>query len=312
LAKSIDNHLGDFEMRHFLFALVISLGLVPVAAQATTQVLLKAELGTVYGRHGFIGTDLKLILDKTYGQPRLFDTASALLADTAQTDGTIAYALDTHAIYIMENSTWQGVTVASGGNSSISGTLGVSGATTLQSTVAITGATTATGAVYANGGVDRSTAAALAVGATNATAINIGATATPVIVTPAGAVTVPSTLAVTGATTATGAIRANGGVDRSTAADLAIGATNATNVKIGATATPVTVTAAGAVTIPSTLGVTGSISPTGGMTMTIANGANTACNTTCGGKACVIGFDAGASAFVACATATADTCICGP
>jgi hypothetical protein len=45
--------------------------------------------------------------------------------------------------------------------------------------------------------------------------------------------------------------------------------------------------------------------------LTIANGANTACDTTCAAKACFIGFDAGASAFVACATATADTCVCG-
>jgi hypothetical protein len=47
-----------------------------------------------------------------------------------------------------------------------------------------------------------------------------------------------------------------------------------------------------------------------GQAIQIANGANTACSTTCGTAACIGGFDAGASAFVACATATADTCQC--
>lgn len=42
---------------------------------------------------------------------------------------------------------------------------------------------------------------------------------------------------------------------------------------------------------------------------TIADGANAACDTTCT-TGCVIGFDAGTTAFVACATATADTCVC--
>lgn len=40
-------------------------------------------------------------------------------------------------------------------------------------------------------------------------------------------------------------------------------------------------------------------------------GADTACTTTCGAnKGCLFGIDAGASAVVACATATADTCLC--
>jgi hypothetical protein len=47
---------------------------------------------------------------------------------------------------------------------------------------------------------------------------------------------------------------------------------------------------------------------------TIANAANTACTTTCAGTgSCVVGFDAGTTAFVACASALADTCTCaGP
>lgn len=49
-----------------------------------------------------------------------------------------------------------------------------------------------------------------------------------------------------------------------------------------------------------------------GLGVLIGNGANTACNTTCGGGTCFIGFDAGATAFVACDTATADTCVCLP
>ncbi len=57
---------------------------------------------------------------------------------------------------------------------------------------------------------------------------------------------------------------------------------------------------------------TGAMSPDGGISTTIANGANAACTTTCSAKACITGFDAGASAFVACGTATADTCLCGP
>lgn len=47
----------------------------------------------------------------------------------------------------------------------------------------------------------------------------------------------------------------------------------------------------------------------GGLGLTVANGANAACDTTCT-TGCVAGFDAGTSAFVACATATADTCLC--
>lgn len=47
---------------------------------------------------------------------------------------------------------------------------------------------------------------------------------------------------------------------------------------------------------------------------TAADGANTACSTTCAGTgACVMGYDAGTSAFVACNSALADTCMCaGP
>lgn len=49
-----------------------------------------------------------------------------------------------------------------------------------------------------------------------------------------------------------------------------------------------------------------------GGNITITAGANTACNTTCGSAAkCIVGQDAGASnVFVACATATADVCVC--
>jgi len=47
---------------------------------------------------------------------------------------------------------------------------------------------------------------------------------------------------------------------------------------------------------------------------TVANGANTACNTTCATSGCVFGMNTGALGnFVACTDATADTCICaGP
>ncbi len=42
----------------------------------------------------------------------------------------------------------------------------------------------------------------------------------------------------------------------------------------------------------------------------VAAGGNTACNTTCGNKACWFGFDAGTTALVDCASALADTCVC--
>lgn len=45
--------------------------------------------------------------------------------------------------------------------------------------------------------------------------------------------------------------------------------------------------------------------------LTIAAGANTACDTTCGGKVCFWGHDVGAHIFVTCADAAADTCVCG-
>lgn len=42
----------------------------------------------------------------------------------------------------------------------------------------------------------------------------------------------------------------------------------------------------------------------------VQNGANTACDTTCTSKGCFIGYDAGTSAFVACSSALADSCMC--
>jgi hypothetical protein len=42
----------------------------------------------------------------------------------------------------------------------------------------------------------------------------------------------------------------------------------------------------------------------------VGSGANTACSTTCGTDPCLAGFDTGASVFVTCSDATADTCLC--
>lgn len=252
-------------MRRFIIALCL---LFPLAAQATdTQAILVGKIGVIYGRHGFIGSDLKLMLDKTYGMPRLYDTAANLAADATQNDGTLGYALDTHAIYVWENNAWQGVTVASGGNSSISGTLGVSGITTL------------TGRTNANGGIDVTNAGALAIGANTATSTHIGATATPVVISSTGAIAVPSTATVTGTTLA------NGGVDVTSGA-LAIGATNATTVNIGATATPVAVTSAGALTAPAAIKSTsasGGIGYATGAGCTIGQASSVTTGVTCTG-----------------------------
>jgi len=73
-------------------------------------------------------------------------------------------------------------------------------------------------------------------------------------------------------------------------------ANNATNLGIAN---------AGAITIRSTL----TSSATSDLGWSVVNSANQACNTTCT-SACVIGMDAGASAFLACSDATADSCLC--
>ena len=219
-------------MKLYARLLGLVLVLVAVPAHAETQAVGQLRLSNILQRHGFVGGDLVLVLKDMYGVPRFYDTAVNLLADTGQADGTLGYAVNTHALYVYENSTWEGVTVASGGNSSISGTLGVSGITTL------------TGELDANGGVDRTTTTTLAIGATQATSTHIGHTATPVTISSAGAVVIPST------TTATGAIYANGGVDVSSGA-MTIGAANASSLAI----TPATT-------------ITGLTTATGGLTTT--------------------------------------------
>jgi hypothetical protein len=44
--------------------------------------------------------------------------------------------------------------------------------------------------------------------------------------------------------------------------------------------------------------------------ITVSDSANQACDTTCGAATCIIGLDSGASTFIACDGATADSCIC--
>ncbi len=45
--------------------------------------------------------------------------------------------------------------------------------------------------------------------------------------------------------------------------------------------------------------------------VSVANGANTLCTTTCpGGTTCLIGFETTTAVFVGCAVATADSCLC--
>jgi len=51
----------------------------------------------------------------------------------------------------------------------------------------------------------------------------------------------------------------------------------------------------------------GSVVLTGNIT--VSDGADTACNTTCGSATCIIGMNAGGN-FIACDGATADTCLC--
>jgi len=78
-------------------------------------------------------------------------------------------------------------------------------ATTVSGTLGVTGAFTNTGATFANGGVDRSTAAALAIGATNATSVVI----TPVT-TITGALTLTAGIAAQVIFTGTATIAAGG------------------------------------------------------------------------------------------------------
>lgn len=68
--------------------------------------------------------------------------------------------------------------------------------------------------------------------------------------------------------------------------------------------TPTDATADRTVTLPNASGIT-VLSDN----ITVANSADQACNTTCT-NTCIIGFDAGTTAFVACASALADTCLC--
>lgn len=58
--------------------------------------------------------------------------------------------------------------------------------------------------------------------------------------------------------------------------------------------------------------VTPTLKPTGGINTTAASSANQACTTTCSPKACIAGFDQGTSTFQTCASASSDTCLCGP
>lgn len=78
----------------------------------------------------------------------------------------------------------------------------------------------------------------------------------------------------------------------------------------------VLVSNAGGVTVRSGLVITdGTLTGASdtGFGWTIGSGANTACNTTCGVSACLVGQDTGTGALVACATGTADLCVCaGP
>jgi hypothetical protein len=73
------------------------------------------------------------------------------------------------------------------------------------------------------------------------------------------------------------------------------------------------VTTSGNVTVSGTLDIA-ALAGTGatGVGVTAANGAGTACNTTCGGSTCLAGLDQTGPAFVACNSAAADTCLCLP
>ena len=71
--------------------------------------------------------------------------------------------------------------------------------------------------------------------------------------------------------------------------------------------------ASDSVTIGGTLTIA-ALAGTGatGVGLTAASSANQACDTTCGGSTCFIGWDVGTSVFVACGNAIGDTCICLP
>ena len=80
----------------------------------------------------------------------------------------------------------------------------------------------------------------------------------------------------------------------------------------------VTIDGSGITVHGGNVAVTGNITLSGTLDTTAnsfgfvaAAGANAECTTTCGaGKGCVLGFDAGTNALVACDSALADTCIC--
>lgn len=259
-----------------IFPILVIVGLAAGPAQAVTQAVVRQQLGTVLSRRGFTGLDLQLVL-KHMALPKLYLTAAELAA-AAPDEGSIGYALDTHAIYFYTGSSWSQIALSAAGNATVGGTLTITGVTypnggidrstaaglaigaANATGVTITPITTVTGALYANGGVDRSTAATLTLGGANATTVTITpqTTITGGVLTNAvdritgGALAIGGSTAtsvtITPITTVTGALYTNGGVDRSTAAALAIGAANATGVTI----TPATT-------------VTGAFYPNGGI-----------------------------------------------
>jgi hypothetical protein len=209
-----------------------------------------------------------------------YDTAVELLADTTQTEGLVGYAIDTNAFYVYAGTAWVGLIGTSGVVGTNGGTLG-----------------NETNNVWKFS--ENSEDLTLTAGS-NLWTFASGTSAT-VAFTPGVAFADALTLS-DGLT-----------IDQSANNKFTV-AENSEDMELTFATNLVTFGSTTAATYAFTPAVsfTGAVSPVGGISTTIANGANAACNTTCGAKACITGFDAGASAFVACATATADTCLCGP
>ncbi len=260
--------------------LAIALSLLfctPVLAE--TQASKQGRIKRILQDYAGIPTEVVGITYAALSNVWYYDTAVELLA-ASPTEGVVAYAIDTNAFYVRAGAAWVALAGSSGVVGSNGGTFGNETNNAWKFT-------------------ENSEDLVLTFGTNLATFSS--ATGATVAFTPG--VAFADSLTLSDGLTIDQAAN-NNFVLTENSEDVVL--TFGTNLGTFSSTTGLTFAFTPAVSF------TGAISPVGGISTTIANTANTACNTTCSTKACITGFDAGASAFVACATATADTCLCGP